>query len=118
METHAALAVPDEDNCMVATACALENGVIMVGGRHPMKITYNVGFKSSGKITALELYILVDEGMSSDISPMMPHNIVNGLKKYDWGALSFDIKVCKTNHSSKSACGPLQRYKDPLLLRQ
>lgn len=165
METQTALAVPDEDNCMVvysssqcpeyahaviagclgipehnvrvitrrvgggfggkaiksmpiATACALaahklcrpvrmyldrKTDMIMAGGRHPMKITYSVGFKSNGKITALQLDILIDAGMAMDISPMMPHNLVGALKKYDWGALSFDIKVCKTNHSSKSA---------------
>ncbi|CAK9314080.1 unnamed protein product [Citrullus colocynthis] len=165
METHCALAIPDEDNCMVvyssnqwpsnvhsviakclgvpehnvrvitrrvgggfggkgtrsmvvATACALaahklrrpvriylnrKTDMIMAGGRHPMKITYNVGFKSNGKITGLQLDILIDAGMSTDVSPIMPHNIVNALKKYDWGALSFDIKLCKTNYSSKSA---------------
>ncbi|KAE8037661.1 hypothetical protein FH972_010233 [Carpinus fangiana] len=165
METQTALAVPDEDNCMVvysssqvpewthiviarclgiphhnvrvitrrvgggfggksvkampvATACALaahklrrpvriyldrKTDMIMAGGRHPMKITYNVGFKSNGKITALQLEILIDAGLSADISPVMPHNVLGALKKYDWGALSFDIKVCKTNHSSKSA---------------
>ena len=67
-----------------------------------MKVTYNVGFKTNGKITGCELDILVDAGMSTDVSPVMPHNIVNGLKKYDWGALSFDIKVCKTNNPSRS----------------
>ena len=68
-----------------------------------MKITYSVGFKSDGKITALELEILINAGVSPDISPIMPSNMMGALKKYDWGALSFDIKVCKTNHSSKSA---------------
>jgi abscisic-aldehyde oxidase len=77
--------------------------MIMAGGRHPMKITYSVGFKSNGKITALQLDILIDAGLSADISPVMPHNVLGALKKYDWGALSFDIKVCKTNHTSKSA---------------
>ncbi|KAK3002880.1 hypothetical protein RJ639_019650 [Escallonia herrerae] len=165
METQTALAVPDEDNCMVvysslqspenahtviarclgipehnirvitrrvgggfggkairaipvATACALaahklrrpvriylnrKTDMIMAGGRHPMKITYSVGFKSNGKITALHLDILINAGISADISPIMPRNMLGTLKKYDWGALSFDIKVCKTNHSSKSA---------------
>ncbi|KAA8544403.1 hypothetical protein F0562_022415 [Nyssa sinensis] len=165
METQTALAVPDEDNCMVvyssiqcpeyahsviarclgipehnvrvitrrvgggfggkairampvATACALaayklcrpvriyvnrKTDMIMAGGRHPMKIKYSVGFKSNGKITALHLDILINAGMSADISPIMPRNMLGALKKYDWGALSFDIKVCKTNHSSKSA---------------
>ncbi|XP_021715610.1 abscisic-aldehyde oxidase-like [Chenopodium quinoa] len=165
METQTALAIPDEDNCMVvyssaqvpeftqsviarclgvpennirvltrrvgggfggkaikampvASACALaayklrrpvrmylnrKTDMITTGGRHPMKITYSVGFKLNGKITALHLEILVNAGISEDISPIMPANIVNGLKKYDWGALSLDIKLCKTNHTSKSA---------------
>ncbi|XP_060197137.1 abscisic-aldehyde oxidase-like isoform X2 [Lycium barbarum] len=165
METQTALAVPDEDNCMVvyassqcpeyagsviasclgvpehnirvvtrrvgggfggkavrampvSTACALaalklqrpvriyvnrKTDMIMAGGRHPMKITYTVGFKSNGKITALHLDILVNAGITEDVSPVIPSNFIAALKKYDWGALSFDIKVCKTNLSSKSA---------------
>ncbi|XP_057441558.1 abscisic-aldehyde oxidase-like isoform X2 [Lotus japonicus] len=77
--------------------------MIMAGGRHPMKITYSVGFKNDGKITALELQILINAGIYVDISAVMPHNIVGALKKYDWGALSFDMKVCRTNHPSRSA---------------
>lgn len=165
METQTALAVPDEDNCMViyssiqspeyahtviakclgipehnvrvitrrvgggfggkalrampvATACALaahklrrpvrvyvnrKTDMVMAGGRHPMKITYTVGFKSSGKITALHLDILINAGLWADISPSIPSNMIGSLKKYDWGALSFDIKLCKTNHSTKTA---------------
>ncbi|KAF6169816.1 hypothetical protein GIB67_034208 [Kingdonia uniflora] len=102
----------------VAAACALasyklqrpvriylnrKTDMIMAGGRHPMKINYSVGFKSNGKITALHLDILINGGRFQDISPIMPHNMLGALKKYDWGALSFDIKVCKTNHSSKTA---------------
>ncbi|KAG8388873.1 hypothetical protein BUALT_Bualt02G0170300 [Buddleja alternifolia] len=165
METQTALAIPDEENCMVvysssqcpefahrviakclgvpdhnvrvltrrvgggfggkalkampvAAACALaahklrrpvriyldrKTDMIIAGGRHPMKITYSVGFKSDGQITALHLDILINAGITSDISPIMPSNMMGALKKYNWGALSFDIKVCKTNHSSKSA---------------
>ncbi|KAL3518742.1 hypothetical protein ACH5RR_021331 [Cinchona calisaya] len=102
----------------VATACALaayklrcpvrtylnrKTDMIMTGGRHPMKITYSVGFKSNGKVTALHLDILIDAGIEADISPVMPSNMLGALTKYNWGALSFDIKVCKTNHSSKTA---------------
>ncbi|VVB01611.1 unnamed protein product [Arabis nemorensis] len=102
----------------VATACALaahklrrpvkmylnrKTDMIMAGGRHPMKITYNVGFRSDGKLTALELTLLIDAGIEPDISPVMPRNIMGPLRKYDWGALSFDIKVCKTNLQSKTA---------------
>ncbi|KAK1434885.1 hypothetical protein QVD17_00639 [Tagetes erecta] len=102
----------------VATACALaayrlgrpvrtymnrKTDMIMAGGRHPMKINYTIGFKSNGKITALHLDILINAGMSTDVSPMLPWNVMAALKKYNFGALSFDFKVCKTNHSSKSA---------------
>lgn len=68
-----------------------------------MKVTYSVGFKSSGKITALHLDILINAGISEDISPLLPSNVIKAIKKYDWGALSFDLKVCKTNLTSKSA---------------
>ncbi|CAI9105908.1 OLC1v1004935C3 [Oldenlandia corymbosa var. corymbosa] len=102
----------------VATACALaahklrrpvrtylnrKTDMITSGGRHPMKITYSVGFKSNGKVTALHLNILIDAGMYADLSPMLPMTISGPLKKYNWGALSLDIKVCKTNNSNKSA---------------
>ncbi|KAJ7960367.1 putative Aldehyde oxidase [Quillaja saponaria] len=89
--------------CPVRIYLNRKTDMIMAGGRHPMKITYSVGFKSNGKITALQLEILINAGIYEDISGIMPHTIVSTLKKYDWGVLSFDIKVCKTNHSSKSA---------------
>ncbi|XP_049379003.1 abscisic-aldehyde oxidase-like [Solanum stenotomum] len=164
METQTALAIPDEDNCMVvytssqcpenaqsviasclgvpahnirvitrrlggafggkfskamhvSTACALaayklrrpvriyvnrNSDMIMTGGRHPMKVTYSVGFKSSGKITALHLDILINAGITDDMSPIIPSYLMNTLKKYNWGALSFDIQLCKTNLTSKT----------------
>ncbi|KAI3832374.1 hypothetical protein MKX03_025295 [Papaver bracteatum] len=164
METQTALAVPDEDNCMVvysstqdpentqiviakclglpehnvrvitrragggfggkntksmpvAAVCALaahklrrpvraylnrKIDMLMAGGRHPMKVNYSVGFKSDGKITALHLDILINAGVFHDYSPIIPSYMVDSLKKYDWGALSFDIKICKTNLSSKT----------------
>uniref|UniRef100_A0ACD5UUT5 Uncharacterized protein n=2 Tax=Avena sativa TaxID=4498 RepID=A0ACD5UUT5_AVESA len=76
--------------------------MVMIGGRHPVKAYYSVGFKSDGKITALHLEVLINAGISPDVSPMIPDAIISGLKKYNWGALSFDIKVCKTNNTSKS----------------
>ncbi|XP_072951281.1 indole-3-acetaldehyde oxidase-like [Typha angustifolia] len=165
METQTALAVPDEDNCMVvysssqcpeithgviakclgiplhnvrvitrrvgggfggkairslpvATACALaayklrrpvrmyldrKTDMIMTGGRHPMKVSYSVGFKTDGKITALHIDLLINAGITKDVSPVIPHNLIGALKKYNWGALSFNVKVCKTNISTKSA---------------
>ncbi|CAL5079749.1 unnamed protein product [Urochloa decumbens] len=76
--------------------------MVMIGGRHPVKARYSVGFKSDGKITALHLELLINAGISPDASPLMPGTIVSSVKKYNWGALSFDIKVCKTNNTSKS----------------
>ncbi|CAL4944785.1 unnamed protein product [Urochloa decumbens] len=77
--------------------------MIMAGGRHPMKVKYSVGFKSDGKITALHLDLGINCGISADVSPVMPRAIIGALKKYNWGALEFDTKLCKTNVSSKSA---------------
>jgi len=102
----------------IATSCALaahklqrpvrvylnrKTDMIMAGGRHPMKITYSVGFRNDGKITALELQILINAGIDVDVSAILPHNLVSALEKYNWGALAFDIKVCRTNHPSRSA---------------
>ncbi|KAM0919400.1 hypothetical protein ACQ4PT_008302 [Festuca glaucescens] len=165
METQAALAIPDEDNCItvyssaqmpeatqsvigrclgipfhnvrvitrrvgggfggkamkamhVASACAIaafklrrpvrmfldrKTDMIMAGGRHPMKVKYSVGFKSDGRVTALHLDLGINAGISPDYSPVMPNAVIGSLKKYNWGALAFDIKVCRTNVSSKSA---------------
>ncbi|KAG0473792.1 hypothetical protein HPP92_015649 [Vanilla planifolia] len=102
----------------IATACALaafklrrpvrmcldrRTDMLIAGGRHPMKVKYSVGFNSDGKITALHVDLLINAGFSPDVSPVMPHNIAGALKKYNWGTLSFDFKVCKTNLPSKSA---------------
>jgi len=77
--------------------------MIMAGGRHPMKVKYSVGFKSDGKITALHIDLGINAGISPDVSPMLPLATIGALKKYNWGNLAFDTKVCKTNVSSKSA---------------
>jgi xanthine dehydrogenase molybdopterin-binding subunit B len=76
--------------------------MIITGGRHPMKAKYSVGFKSDGKITAVHLDLGLDAGITPDLSPMLPAATIGAFKKYNWGALAFDIKVCKTNLSSKS----------------
>ncbi|KAG2632971.1 hypothetical protein PVAP13_2NG134400 [Panicum virgatum] len=46
--------------------------MVMVGGRHPVKACYSVGFKSDGKITALHLDLLINAGISPDASPIIP----------------------------------------------
>ncbi|KAF0907925.1 hypothetical protein E2562_022313 [Oryza meyeriana var. granulata] len=165
METQTALAIPEEDNCMVvysssqcpetaqetiaqclglpchnvrvitrrvgggfggkavrsipvATACALsafklqrpvriyldrKTDMIITGGRHPMKICYSVGFKSDGDITALHIELLINAGMTKDVSLIIPHNFIEALKKYNWGAFSYDARICKTNIATRSA---------------
>ncbi|KAH7296056.1 hypothetical protein KP509_26G007100 [Ceratopteris richardii] len=165
METQTALAIPDEDNCIVvynscqstdllqkslstclgiphhnvriitrrvgggfggkasrnivvANACALaafklrrpvrmyldrKTDMFMMGGRHPTKTSYTVGFKSDGKVTGLRAKIFMDGGWSEDLSPFLPIAVTNSLKKYDWGSLDLEYVVCKTNLSSKSA---------------
>ncbi|KAG2534679.1 indole-3-acetaldehyde oxidase-like isoform X1 [Panicum virgatum] len=76
--------------------------MIIAGGRHPIKAKYSVGFKSDGKITAIHLNLALNAGITLDLSPFLLSTIIGGFKKYNWGALAFDIKVCKTNVTSKS----------------
>ncbi|KAL4181525.1 hypothetical protein AMTRI_Chr12g237770 [Amborella trichopoda] len=102
----------------VAAACAIaayklrrpvrmyldrQTDMIITGGRHPMKIVYTVGFKANGKITALHVDCFLDAGYSIDFSPLLSHTFVTSLKKYNYGCLSLNIKLCKTNFPSKSA---------------
>ncbi|XBI04139.1 hypothetical protein VPH35_132476 [Triticum aestivum] len=63
--------------------------MIMIGGRHPIKAYYSVGFKSDGRIAP---------GHIDQRWDFSRHELPNAR-----GALSFDIKVCKTNTTSKSA---------------
>ncbi|CAN6297514.1 unnamed protein product [Urochloa humidicola] len=79
-----------------------QTDMIIAGGRHPMKAKYSVGFKSDGKITAVHLDLGLNAGIAPDLSALLPSTIIGGVKKYNWGALDFDIKLCKTNVSSKS----------------
>ncbi|ONM10084.1 aldehyde oxidase3 [Zea mays] len=76
--------------------------MIIAGGRHPMKTKYSVGFKSDGKITAVHLDLGLNAGITPDLSAILPNTIIGSFKKYNWGALAFDIKLCKTNVSPKS----------------
>ncbi|XBI13481.1 hypothetical protein VPH35_140209 [Triticum aestivum] len=91
-------------SCNVATAAALCAFKLC----RPVRMYLNrstdmIMIGSDGRITALHLDILVNAGISPDASTIMPDTIISGLKKYNWGALSFDNKLCKTNNTSKSA---------------
>jgi xanthine dehydrogenase molybdopterin-binding subunit B len=103
--------------CQIACACAVaafklqrpvkmyldrKTDMIIAGGRHPMKTKYSVGFKSDGKITAVHLDLGLNAGITPDLSAILPNTIIGSFKKYNWGALAFDIKLCKTNVSPKS----------------
>ncbi|EFJ19454.1 hypothetical protein SELMODRAFT_419181 [Selaginella moellendorffii] len=73
--------------CLVASACALaayklrrpvrltldrNTDMIMMGGRHPMKAVYDVGFEPDGKINALHAKIFIQGGWSPEFTPVMP----------------------------------------------
>jgi indole-3-acetaldehyde oxidase len=77
--------------------------MIMMGGRHPVKAVFSVGFKHDGKVTGLRAQVDIDGGWSEDCSPTMPMTIASGLKKYDWGSMDVNFHVCRTNMASKSA---------------
>ncbi|KAK1394673.1 indole-3-acetaldehyde oxidase-like [Heracleum sosnowskyi] len=105
MKSQTALAIPDEDGCMVVHSSSQcpesahkviavclgipENNVRVITRR----VEGGFGGKA-GKSMPVSFF--------PDASAIIPGNMIGVLKKYDWGALSFDIKLCKTNHSSKS----------------
>jgi indole-3-acetaldehyde oxidase len=66
-----------------------------------MKAKYSVGFKTDGKITGIHLDLGLNAGIALDLSALLPSASIGSFKKYNWGALAFDIKVCKINVSSK-----------------
>lgn len=171
METQAALAIPDEDNCMVvysstqtpdyvqraiaealglpfhnvrvitrrvgggfggkvfrgtavAVACALaayklrrpvrtsldrNTDMTFIGGRSPTTSTFSVAFTKEGRITALKTQILIEAGYEADFSSFLPGDFTHAFKKYNYGALEIDFKICKTNTVPKTAMrGPGQ----------
>ncbi|CAA6653769.1 unnamed protein product [Spirodela intermedia] len=154
METQTALAVPDEDDCMVvysssqspertqkiiaqclglpqhnvrvitrrvgggfggkavrsipvATACALaafklRRPVRMYLDRKTDMVLFG-GVQGDGEDHGAANGDPRRRGATPDLSPIMPLNISGALKKYDWGALSMDFKICKTNRPTRSA---------------
>ena len=59
--------------------------ILMMGGRHPTKTIYSVGFKSDGRVTSLSARVFIDAGWSTDFSPFMLLTLSSGLKKYNLG---------------------------------
>ncbi|XP_024538449.1 probable aldehyde oxidase 1 [Selaginella moellendorffii] len=103
--------------CLVASACALaayklrrpvrltldrNTDMIMMGGRHPMKAVYDVGFEPDGKINALHAKIFIQGGWSPEFTPVMPMGVLSALKKLNWGAFSFEFVLCRTNIPSRT----------------
>ncbi|KAL5079006.1 hypothetical protein RYX36_007427 [Vicia faba] len=59
--------------------------MLMVGGRHSMKITYSIGFKNNGKFTALHLEVLVGAGIYPDLTKLCSFATVHVKKWLLWG---------------------------------
>ncbi|KAG0478776.1 hypothetical protein HPP92_013495 [Vanilla planifolia] len=92
METQTALAIPDEDNCLVVYSSTQfpEDTAIVIA-------------KCLG-IPVLNVLVItrrVGGGFGGKATKAIP-TVLEALRKYDWGALSFDVKLCKTNLPSKS----------------
>lgn len=75
----------------------------MVGGRSPTRTKYKVGFKKTGKITALKVDVLIEGGWHPDISVVLIQPIEASLKKYNVGSFDATFTVFKTNNIPKGA---------------
>ncbi|KAG0477108.1 hypothetical protein HPP92_013949 [Vanilla planifolia] len=92
METQTVLAIPDEDNCLVVYSSTQfpEDTAILIA-------------KCLG-IPVLNVLVItrrVGGGFGGKATKAIP-TVLEALRKYDWGASSFDVKLCKTNLPSKS----------------
>ncbi|KAK1310141.1 putative aldehyde oxidase-like protein [Acorus calamus] len=118
METQTALAIPDEDDCMVvysSSQCPENVQIVIarclgipqnnvrvitrrVGGGFGGKALRSIPVSTACALAAYKLRRPVRVYLDRKTDMIM----AGALKKYDWGALSFDIKVCKTNLPSSA----------------
>ncbi len=75
----------------------------MVGGRSPMRTRNKVGFKKTGKITALKVDVLIEGGWHPDLSPLLTRAVETSIKKYNVGSFDATFTIFKTNNIPKGA---------------
>ncbi|XP_053396021.1 xanthine dehydrogenase/oxidase-like isoform X1 [Mercenaria mercenaria] len=81
-----------------------DEDMLMTGTRHPFYAKYKIGFMDGGKITALEINIYNNAGMSQDLSWAVMHRAMfHSDNAYKIPNLSTTGHVCRTNISSNTA---------------
>jgi xanthine dehydrogenase large subunit len=74
------------------------------GKRHPYLARYDVGFNSTGRITALKTEFFSDGGYSADLSlAVMERSLLHGENAYFIPHVAFTGTVCRTNLPSNTA---------------
>ncbi|KAG0562492.1 hypothetical protein KC19_9G150900 [Ceratodon purpureus] len=93
----------------VRTSLDRNTDMCVIGGRSPSTSTFSVAFTKEGRITALKAQVLIEAGYEPDFSVFLPGDFTHALKKYNYGALELDFRICKTNTVPKTAMrGPGQ----------
>lgn len=97
---------------LIAVACALaafklgrpvrmaldrNTDMAITAGRSEAKAKYDVGFDSDGRITALQMDVVLNAGVTKDLSIVSAMMLPTAACRYGWGAFHIDLKLCRTN---------------------
>ncbi|MEG1770497.1 MAG: xanthine dehydrogenase molybdopterin binding subunit, partial [Comamonas sp.] len=90
--------------CPVKLRLDRDDDFMITGKRHPFAYDYDVGFDDSGRITGLQLEMLVNCGFSADLSgPVADRAIFHADNAYFLSDVEIASYRCKTNTQSHTA---------------
>jgi xanthine dehydrogenase large subunit len=90
--------------CPVKLRLDRDDDFMITGKRHPFAYEYDVGFDDSGRITGLQLEMLVNCGFSADLSgPVADRAIFHADNAYFLSDVEIASYRCKTNTQSHTA---------------
>jgi xanthine dehydrogenase large subunit len=81
-----------------------DDDMAYTGKRHPFKTVYRVGFKTDGRLTALQLKLYANGGCSTDLSfAVLERAMLHSDNAYYLPNVHIEGRVCKTNLPSNTA---------------
>ena len=90
--------------CPVKLRLDRDDDFLITGKRHPFAYQYRVGFDDSGRLSGLQLQMLVNCGFSADLSgPVADRAIFHSDNAYFLEDVAIDSFRCKTNTQSHTA---------------
>ena len=79
----------------VRVALTRAEDMAIMGGRHPVRSRYDVGFSREGRVRALRVQSWLEAGFSLGFSSWIPIAFAKAILQYDWENLEVQIATCK-----------------------